>query len=352
MTMNSTIGCDLGDKFTHTCELGANGEILGRQRVAMTPAAVKEFFERRSPSVVVIETGTHARWVARLAETAGHQLLVADPRQLPLIYRSNTKSDRSDAECLARLGRVDPKLLAPVKLRSEQSHTDLALLKTRDLLVRQRTKLINHLRGIVKPFGARLPGGDAESFHKRVREAIPRELREAARPVLSCLTQLAGQIRRLDKAIAQLAKKSYPDTALLQQVKGVGPITAVAFVLTLDDKSRFRKSREVGAFVGLAPRRQQSGDSDPQLRITKAGDPFLRRLLVNCAQYILGHFGPDTDLRRWGLKLAGQGGKNAKKRAVVAVARKLAVLLHRLWVTGEDYQPLGYGQHAADAAAA
>ncbi|MHB8417131.1 MAG: IS110 family RNA-guided transposase [Myxococcales bacterium] len=352
MAMNSTIGCDLGDKFTHTCLLDASGEIVGRQRVATTPAAVKKFFEAQSPSLVVIETGTHARWVARLAEAAGHRLLVANPRQLPLIYCSNTKSDRNDAECLARLGRVDPKLLAPVKLRSERSHADLALLKTRDLLVSQRTVLINHLRGIVKPFGARLPGGDAESFHERVAQAVPRELLQAARPVLSCLAHLAVQIRRFDKAIEQLVKKSYPDAALLQQVSGVGPITSVAFVLTLDDKSRFRKSREVGAFVGLAPRHKQSGDADPQLRITKAGDPFLRRLLVNCAQYILGHFGPDTDLRRWGLKLAGQGGKNSKKRAVVAVARKLAVLLHRLWVTGEDYQPLGYGQHATAVATA
>jgi len=113
-----------------------------------------------------------------------------------------------------------------------------------------------------------------------------------------------------------------------------------SYVLTLDDPKRFRRSRDVGGFLGLRPKQRDSGQSQPQLRITKEGDPYLRKLLVQGAHYILGWRGPDTDLRRWGLKLAARGGKNAKKRAVVAVARKLAVLLHRIWVSGENYEPL------------
>jgi len=127
---------------------------------------------------------------------------------------------------------------------------------------------------------------------------------------------------------------------LLKQVKGVGTQIALTYLLTIEDPHRFAKSRDVGCFLGLRPGRRDSGESQPQMHISKEGDPYLRTMLVQGAHYILGPFGADSDLRRWGLKLAARGGKNAKKRAVVAVARKLAVLLHRLWVTGEVYEPL------------
>ena len=132
----------------------------------------------------------------------------------------------------------------------------------------------------------------------------------------------------------------YPETQWLLQVQGVGPVTALAYVLTLEEPTRFEKSRTVGAFLGLTPRRDQSGQSDKQLPITKAGNTYLRQLLVNCAHYIMGPFAQDSDLRRYGERIASRGGKNAKKRAVVAVARKLAVLLHRLWQDQSTYQPL------------
>jgi transposase len=130
----------------------------------------------------------------------------------------------------------------------------------------------------------------------------------------------------------------------LRQVEGVGPLTALTFVLTLEDPYRFEKSRSVGAYLGLVPASDKSGDRDPQRRISKEGDEMLRKLLVGSAHYILGPFGGDSDLRRHGEKIASRGAKNAKKRAAVAVARKLAVLLHRLWVTGEVYDPL-YNAH-------
>jgi transposase len=216
-----------------------------------------------------------------------------------------------------------------------------AVAKSRDALVGARTQLINHVRAVVKSFGTRLPSSTSESFHTKTKELLPTELRPALLPLYKVLAEIDKQIDVHDKRIQQLAK-NYPDVTVLEQVYGVGILTAVAFILTLGDKERFRSSRMAGAYLGLRPKKSQSGDGDPQLRITKAGDPFLRRLLVNCANHILGPFGKDCDLRTWGLRLVERGGKNARKRAKVAVARKLAVLLHRLWITGEVYEPTGY----------
>jgi transposase len=200
---------------------------------------------------------------------------------------------------------------------------------------------INFVRGLVKSFGEGLPACETEAFHTQAKDRIPASLQPALTPVLGMLTQLHEQMRACDKQLQQLAKK-YPDVEGVSQPKGVGLLTALVFVLSLEDKGRFTSSRQVGAYLGLRPRQEQSGDTDKQLRITKAGDAYLRRLLVNCATYILGPFGAESDLRSWGLQLASRGGKNAKRRARVAVARKLAVLMHRLWVTGEQYEPVGY----------
>jgi transposase len=238
------------------------------------------------------------------------------------------------------LARVDPKLLHPIQHRGGTAQADRALLRSRNALVECRTKLVNHARGIVKSIGGRLPSCSTSYFHKRVRQDLPNELKPALTPVLDTIGTLTLKIRRLEARIERLASKRYPETGLLRQVSGVGPLTSLSFVLTLEDPERFKHSRTVGPYLGLRPRQSQSGGQDPELRITKAGDTDLRRLLVGSAHYILGPFGPDTDLRRWGLALAARGKKNAKKRAVVAVARKLAVLLHRLWVTAEVYEPL------------
>jgi transposase len=235
---------------------------------------------------------------------------------------------------------MDPEPLYPIQHRGEAAQADLAVVKARDELVRARTRLVNHIRGSVKAFGERLPSCSTEAFPHRVQLHIPGCLKTALEPLLEMIQQLTAQIRQYDREIQQLCQQKYPDTENLQQVRGVGPITALAFVLTLEDARRFGRSRQVGAYLGLTPRQDQSGNRDPQLRITKAGDRFVRKLLVGSAQYILGPFGSDCDLRRYGERIASRGGKSAKKRAVVAVARKLSVLLHHLWVTGEKYEPL------------
>lgn len=269
----------------------------------------------------------------------GHEVLVANARKLRAIYTNPRKNDRADAETLARLARVDPALLSPIRHRSAQAQADLAVIRARDVLVRSRTGLINHVRGTVKTAGVRLPSCTAANFVRRVADRIPEDLSSTLQPILETIERLSHQIREYDAQIEQLCRESYPETKPLQAVSGVGALTALAFVLTLEDPRRFAKSRQVGPALGLVPRRDQSGDHEPQLRITKSGDAYLRQLLVNCAHYILGPFGPDCDLRCWGLKLAERGGKNAKKRAVIAVARKLAILLHHLWRSGETYDP-------------
>ncbi len=350
MVNNSTafVGLDLGDKRSDVCILDPAGELIEETRIPTSETAFRRKFASLPPCRVALEAGAHSRWASHLLTQLGHEVIVANPRKLRLIYNNPRKADQADAEYLARLARLDPQLLSPIRHRGPEAQAHLTVIRSRDSLVRARTLLINHIHGSVKSAGARLPACSADTFHKRIATSIPPELQPALLPILDTIASLTAQIHAFNRQIQQLATEHYPETQSLRQVSGVGPITSLAYVLTLDDQDRFRKSREVAPALGLVPKRDQSGDHDPQLRITKTGDGYLRRLLVGSAQYILGPFGPDCDLRRWGLKLAERGDKNAKKRAVVAVARKLAILLHHLWVTGEAYDP-SYHSHPAQA---
>jgi transposase len=314
--------------------------VIEEGRLRTTPEALRRRFASERPLRIAIEAGTHSPWVSRLLEECGHEVLVANARKLRLIYANKQKTDQIDAENLARLARLDPKLLYPLRHRGEGSQAHLALIRSREALVSCRTQLVNHVRGAVKSFGGRLPKCPARSFHKRASEHIPEALWPALGPILEQIGSLTERIRDYGRQLEAISKEHYPETDLLRQVEGIGPLTALTFVLTLEDPHRFEKSRSVGAYLGLVPASDPSGESDPQKRISKEGDEMLRRLLVGSAHYILGPFGSDSDLRRHGEKIASRGAKNSKKRAVVAVARKLAVLLHRLWVTAEVYDPL------------
>jgi transposase len=336
-TPRQTLGLDVSDRFTSYCLVDEMGEILEEGKVRSTEAVMRQRFAG-PPCRVVMEAGTHSPWLSRLLTDAGHEVVVANPRRVQLIAQSTRKNDRSDAETLARLGRLDPTLLSPIRHRSADAQGDLAMLRARNALVAARTLLINHVRGAVKSLGERLPACDAHSFHRRAKDALPASGVVALMPLVDTIGMLTDQIREMDRRIADLAAR-YPEARLLQQVPGVGQLISLAFILTIGDPRRFKTSREVGPYLGLVPRQRESGDSTPELRISKAGDRYLRQLLVQGAQYVLGYRGPDSDLRRWGLEKA-TGGKRAKKRAVVAVARKLGILLHRLWVTGEVYCPL------------
>lgn len=333
------VGLDIGDDYSHVCLLRSDsGEVEEETRLRTTPDALRRYFSQHQGVRVALETGTHSPWVSRLLSELEHEVLVANARHLKLIYQNDRKNDRLDAENLARLARLDPKLLHPITHRGEQAQTDLGVVRSRHALVNARTQLINHVRGSVKSFGTRLPKCDSDCFHLKVQGSIPDTLCAALNPVLAVIATLNEQIKALAVQIQALSE-AYPETEILKQVRGVGPITALTFILTLDDKNRFKKSRTVGAFLGMTPSRAQSGNQDPQKRISKQGDPLLRSLLTQCAQYILRKGSPDSDLKGFGEHLLGKGGKGAKRRAVTAVARKLGVLLHRLWVTGEAYDP-------------
>jgi transposase len=337
-----TVGVDLGDRYSYLCFVDTeSGEVLEESRLRTTPEAFeRRFGSERHHLSIAIEVGTHSPWVSRLLQGCGHEVLVANARKVRLIYGDKRKNDKLDAENLARLARLDPKLLHPLKHRGEECQAHMALIRSREALVSARTKLVNHVRGAVKSFGARLPKCPARSFHKRAPEHMPEALLPALGPILEQIGSLTERIREYDRKLETIFQEHYPETELLRQVEGVGALTALTFVLTLEDPHRFEKSRSVGAYLGLVPARDQSGDRDPQKRISKEGDEMLRRLLVGSAHYVLGPFGSDSDLRRHGEKIAARGGKNSKKRAAVAVARKLSVLLHRLWMTGEAYDPL------------
>ena len=342
-----TIGMDLGDKTSHYYVLDSEGELVREGAVTTTKKGMKQRFGSLQRCRIAMEVGTHSPWVSRLLGSLGHEVIVANARQVKLISASSRKSDRLDAQTLARLARMDPELLRPIRHRSEKAQGHLMQVRVRSALVETRTGLINTARGLAKAMGERLPACDADQMGVEKMQGLPAELAEALAPLLETVESLTERIKEWDQKLEQLAGSEYPETELLRQVSGVGSLIALTFVLTLEDPNRFGKSRDVGCYLGLRPRRSESGERQPQLGISKEGDVYLRKLLVQGAHCILSQRSPDTDLKRWGLKLAGKGNKNAKKRALVAVARKLAILLHHLWVSGEVYEPLRNSQQQA-----
>ena len=345
--MNVVVGLDLGDRHSQLCLLNLEGNIVERHRIRTNLEAFEKFFDAWASMRVVFEAGTHSLWVWRLLKRLGHQPLMANTYHLALITHSMSKNDQRDAAVLGELGLRMPELLHAVHPCSLSTQVDRTVLRARDSAVQARTKLINMVRGTVKSFGERLPKCTTEAFAKKGGAALPSYLEDTLGPLLLVIQHLSDEIRRYDKKIKQLGEEKYPQTRRMRSIHGVGPITSLAFVLNLDnDVTQLKTSRGAGVRMGLRPKQRDSGKSAPELSITKSGDAMLRRLLVQCGQYILGPFGTDSRLRRWGLKLAARGGKAAKRKAVVAVARKLAILLHVLWKRDIDFDPL-YGMKEA-----
>lgn len=336
----AAVGIDLSDRTGQFYAIDGEGLMIAEGSVTLRSAELQRWASTIAKTVIAIEAGTHSPWISRLLSACGHEVIVANPVKVALITQNVKKTDPVDAEYLARLARFDRELLFPIQHRGEQAQIDLQIIRTRDIAVQVRTKLIGHVRGAVKSFGERLPKCSTEAFVNTTRDLIPEPMREALGPMLVQIDQLTKTINGYDRKVQKLVKVRYPEVERLTQVKGVGALTGLAYVLVLEDASRFARSRSVGAFLGMTSKKDQSGDSDPQRGITKAGDRLLRRILIQSAHYIQGPFGEDSDLRRHGQKIAARGGKRAKKRATIAVARKLSVLLHRLWLSGETYDPL------------
>lgn len=338
------IGIDLGDKNSDVCVLNPAGKVHKEFRLRMKPAEVDSYFAGMERSRVALEVGAQSQWVAEVIQKHGHEVYVANTRKVAYIYESDDKDDRGDAYKLAELVHFKPRLLHPIRHRSQAIQADLCWIRAREAAVAGRTQLINTVRSLSKGFGERLQRCSTEAFTAKLAKQIPAAIRPAVAPLLELIDQFNEQIRYYDEMEEHIARERYRKYTLLSAVGGVGVHTALSYMLTIGEPGRFEKSRQVGAFLGMRPRKKESGESRPQLGITKAGDEYLRKTLVNCAHHMLGPYGEDSDLRRFGQRICERGGKNAKKRAVIAVARKLSVLLHRLWVTGEVYEPLRNSQ--------
>jgi transposase len=344
-----TIGLDLGDRSSRYCILDEAGEKVSEGSLPTTEAGLSGLFAKMPASRIALEVGTHSPWVSRHLKGMGHEAIVANSHKVKLNTQSVHKNDRIDAEQLARLARVDPKLLSPIQHRGPEAQADLAVMRARGELMEARTALINCARGLVKPMGERLKKCDADQVDEDLGKGVSEAARTVIGPLLKSVEAISQQIGEYDQRIAEIAKR-YPEVELLTPIYGVGELIGLAYILTVEDPGRFAHSRDVGPYLGLKPKERDSGDSHPQLGITKAGDGFLRTLLVQGAHCVLRKGAPESDLRTWGLAKMKSGGKNAKKRAIVAVARKLAVLMHALWSAGEVYDPQ-YNQKARQAAA-
>jgi transposase len=334
-----TIGIDLGDVWSHYCTLNQHGEVIDRGRFRTTPKAIEKWFVDVPHARIAMEAGVHSIWISEQLQELGHEVIVANVRELRAISHSDRKSDQVDAEKLARYARLDPNILRPIAHRTVEQQQALTLIRARALMVRLRTAAINAVRGLTKACGHRMPASATPCFAQRSMAAMPPGLGQALGPVLEQIAEMTVKIKQYDRQIQQLGQTEYPETQALLKVHGIGHLTALTFVLTLGNKERFKCSRDVGCYLGLRPMRSQSGEHDPQLGITHAGNAYLRSLLIECSNHILRPHGKDSALRQWGLHLAARGGKQARSKAVVAVARKLAVLLHRLWTTQEPYMP-------------
>ena len=338
----AAVGIDLGKRQSEICWVDGEGRVVERRRIATSRPALEAAFAGRQAQLIAVETGGQTNWVRRFLQGLGHTVIVADAKRLKLIWETHSKDDRRDARFLAETLLRWPELLNPVAPRSEQSERDRALLRLRESLVGARTKLINCARGVLGSFGQQPPAMTTATFAVKAPRGLPAELRELLHPLLLAIAGLSAQIKTCDRRIGQLCEGRYQAaTRRMRSIRGVGATTALAFVLELDnDPARLRSSRAAGALVGLRPARRDSGQSNPELAITKTGNRLLRRLLVQCAQYMLGPFGQDCALKRWALGLACRSGtKRGKRRAIIAAARKLAVLLHTLWRNDEDFDP-------------
>jgi transposase len=336
-----TIGLDLSDRKVAVCVLDEHGNIVEETSL---PNAVKTYvvISQNYPGArVALETGTHSPWVSRTLSRHSMKVLVANARKLRAIYKNDHKSDQNDARMLAKIARVDPELLSPIEHRSEDAQKDMIKLKVRESLVQARVKHINSARTLLKSIGVRLPSQiSSQAFPRKARQALESEHLDLVEMLIDAVEELNERIKMLEAELEQMAQQKYPVSLRLRQIPGVGPMTALCFVLSIENHQRFKRARDIGPYLGLTPKKDQSGKTDKQLRITKAGNTQLRCLLVNCAHYILGRWGPDCDLRAAGLRICARGGSITKKRAVIATARKLAVTLLALWKSGQDYRPL------------
>lgn len=343
-----TVGIDLGDASNQICVMNQIGVITEEYKTHNTREAFNLLGKKYPQARFVMEVGSHSPWISEQLRAMHCEVFVGNARKLKAISTHERKCDELDARTLAKIGRMDTRLLYPIQHVSQDARKDRLVISSRENLVNTRKRLIQSVRGSVKSFGERIESTSADCFPKKARKSLAHEadILAAFEPTLKSIEQLNESIKVLDSKIDELSAEKYPATKILRQISGVGPITSIAFILAIEDPDRIVGTRDIAAYFGLVPRRDQSGNVDKQLGISKTGNPYIRKLLVQCAQHLMGEKGPDCDLKRFGLRRAGQGGdgtkkaaKGAKKKAIVAVARKLAVILLSLWRSESEYDP-------------
>jgi transposase len=328
-------GIDLHAKASEVAVLDDNGEVSERARIPTTEAALRRWFGGRQAMVICLEAGGLSAWAQRILRTLGHEVVVANPQRVRLIAEATLKNDAVDAVTLARLVRADRKLLSPIVHRSAETQRQRAVLRVRRTLVNARTSCLNASRGVLRSFGHRTPGRKAERLAgSLVSKNIPAELVEVVAPLVQLALELDERIDALDEQVEAMGQ-AHPAVALLRTIPGVGPLVSLSYVLCIEDPSRFRRSRDVGGYLGLRPTMRSSANTVRFGGITHQGDVEMRRLMVQAA-YGLLRSRADSDLKQWATELIGRIGK---KKAVVALARKLAVLMHTMWLRGETFRP-------------
>jgi transposase len=336
------IGLDLGDYEMTYRVVDGDGRPIAEGSASAEPEEVAVLAGKYPGADVLMEAGGSSPWVQRMLRERGLNAIVA--KADILCGRRRRKNDPTDAAALAELMRMKSSLIVEVEHKSEDDAIDFVVLKSRDQLVKMRTASINFVRGVLKSFGVRVGRADADAFGRFAAPFVPSKLRSTIKPQLDFIVSLTARIKAFDVQIKKKVMTKHPQAvALAESVYGVSHIVATAFVLTIFRPDRFRRARDVGPYLGLEPAQKASGTLDPELGISRAGNPFLRKLLVQSAHYLLGPLARDQkkagDLREWGLGLIRRGGKGAKKRASVAVARRLAVAMLASWKSGTPWDP-------------
>lgn len=335
--MEHYVGLDVSLKLTSICIVDRTGKVEREGVVTSDPEAIATFIKLHASHVVRIglETGATSTWLWTELNKIGLPVICIDARHAKAVLKMQiNKSDRNDAAGIARIMQCG--WYKEVSVKGLDSHATKALLVSRALLVKIKRDIENQIRGLLKNLGLVIGRAKANVFAARAAQLAQdrSELSAAVDPLLKAREAVEQQIADLDRKVLRLARNN-AQVRRFMTAPGVGPVTALCFLATIDDPARFKRSRSVGAYAGLTTRRYASGEIDWTGRISKCGDKMLRSYLYEAANVLLTRVAKWSALKAWGIRLAKRSGL---RKAKVAVARKLAVILHRMWIDGTEFK--------------